>query len=611
MSLNNKLARMQIENDRYFPKNYNENKPVKGYKKVISNEQFDLFQISEFGQQIVAAFKNVIVRKSKLSNDIDIYPNYCNNFLKYKIKFNSKNYPGLIPNSKIINVLIVPYLREVKEDTYYKRWRVIVITDKAQIFHNFPNRDAIVDGYEKYGDIKRFEESVIWDIPGRKFPSKNSKCEEFEEYKPYLPDDCYEYHPKINVKSKYGNVGFDKSTYVEHKKNSIKVSRFYFPQRNKETNPFIFMGGYEPDYKMTLLGTYQSNKKAGVRTCIFATSDGGRSWYAKLEFGDEGIYEFQQGEKNWGFNFGNKIKSDMFNSEFNGIANLKKRSINHNDEDCFLWSKEIRISKMKAEDTIVINTYENHNLSTGNIVALTGSCKEENPWCLLFNNDCNEKSTGNNVLFKVEKINDRTLKLYECVSNPKLRVACRHIHHINRIRDGWIIGTGEIYPNGWLFYMQMREADTYSKISASKELKLIRLNSTINSVQRTIGADIIEKEDKNILLFASDHDMLNKYFKDSPNEALQRGSTGVYMGSLNNIDNFNSFRMVYEAKEPAYFFKKLNNSYVFCGQRGELAISKKDNVEIWTTHNIGEPLIHFMGSTYMFNVIDKYLLIIK
>ena len=72
------------------------------------------------------------------------------------------------------------------------------------------------------------------------------------------------------------------------------------------------MGGYEPDYKMTLLASYRSNTDIAARNVIFMTDDGGRQWYAKYEFGDMGTYSFRQGvNKGWGKNFGNKIKTDI------------------------------------------------------------------------------------------------------------------------------------------------------------------------------------------------------------------------------------------------------------------------------------------------------------
>ena len=111
-----------------------------------------------------------------------------------------------------------------------------------------------------------------------------------------------------------------------------------------------------------------------------------------------------------------------------------------------------------------------------------------------------------------------------------------------------------------------------------------------------------------MIVFASDHDKLPRT-QNSINELL-RGSTGVFLGNLKDINDINNYKIIYEAREPAFFFKKLNNKYVFCGQRGELSIGNSDFKE-WSTNYIEKPLIHYMGQTYTFCVIDDYLLVIK
>ena len=104
-----------------------------------------------------------------------------------------------------------------------------------------------------------------------------------------LPKETYEYHPILNTDSNYfdyyGNGGFGKTVKVKNNGKYEEVSRFYFPNRNNvQANSFYHIGGVETDYKISLLGTYRSNTEVGVRTCVFASNDGGRSWYCKYEF---------------------------------------------------------------------------------------------------------------------------------------------------------------------------------------------------------------------------------------------------------------------------------------------------------------------------------------
>ncbi len=606
-----KFGRMQIDFHKIWTKSYSPKKPFPGYKLLVEKQDFCIYRADMSRPTIVAAFQNVVVTQKSIGRkqQITIYPDFKNHLIKYRINLTEKKFPGLLSGSKISKCLIVPYLREFAKDKFVKRWRVVIITDKCQVYHNFPSRSKEIEGEEMYGDICRFEESVVWDIPGRRYPSLDKECSDVEEYAPYLNKMCYEYHPSIDEKSKYGNEGFGKYTFVQDGERLVKVSRFYFPNRNNSANPFVFMGGYEPDYKMTLLGTYQSNKSQGARTVIFATSDGGRSWYAKYEFADEGEYSFKQGTNEWGYNFGNPINTEFIAHDYDGRAYFKKRLLSHDGQNKFIWEEPIEISRIYAAKITKIKTVVPHGLITGNIVSIgTEDIQKPNEWNCIFNVNVSCDSCGNGKLFKVELIDEYEFLIYECVSNPFSNIACRHIHHINRVRDGWLIGTGEIYPNGWMLYMQMLEADTYSRISAAEYLHVRILNQGALSVQRTLGADLIDGADP-LLVIASDHDKLERKM-EIEGAVIPRNSTGIYIGKLADINHFERYTIMYEAKEPAYFFKKIENKYVFSGQRGEFALGCSSGSE-WVTARTDEPMIHYGGATYNFTVIDRYLLVIK
>ena len=535
------FGRIQCELEKFVTTDYSKKTIFSNYTKIIEKKTFSIYRANELKEIIIAAFHSIVVTKKKYkkSEIIYLYPIYTKKWIRYKIKLNSQNFPNLLPDSKIMNCLLVPFIREVSKNKFYKRWRLIVFTDKCQIYHNFPNRDPVYDGFEEYGDIVKFEESAVWDIPGRKYPSSVKEHSEIEFYFPFLTSDCYEYYPKVNQKSKYGNNGFDKYNYVENEDSTLKkVSRFYFPKRQQDANPFSYMGGVEIDYKMTLIGTYQSNKEIGVRTAVFATSDGGRNWFAKIEFSDEGEYIFRQGNEKWGYNFGNAIKGLGYKDYF-GEAFFKKRELIHDKSgNKIIFKDPQKIKRIYGEKIVRIETETCHNLNTGNIILLQGVVNPlESILTYLFDSDENMK------LYKVEVIDKYNFFIYECVSNPLNELACRHIHHINRVRDGWLIGTGEIYPNGWLLYLQMKEADTYSIKKASSYLKCFQLNSSANSVQRTVGADIIDGVTP-MLCFASDHDLLDRPQNIIGNDiTFKRNSTGIYYGKLTDINDFKKYSL--------------------------------------------------------------------
>ena len=119
-----------------------------------------------------------------------------------------------LPLEQIAQVLLLPYLRIVKKDTYIKDIRLCIFTNKGQIFHNKPARAIEIDGPSRPNDVIHFEESVVWDIPGRKHPSESPTPDEYECYYPGLPVDCYKYSPIDNqnpsFRNEYGNGGFGK-----------------------------------------------------------------------------------------------------------------------------------------------------------------------------------------------------------------------------------------------------------------------------------------------------------------------------------------------------------------------------------------------------------------
>jgi len=598
-----------------------------GYKTIVDTDKYTILKRSYKSEKIVATYENVVaLLNSDTGNDeLTIYPNYNVTLFKYKIMFNESNFPGLMKGSKISHCMILPFMRNVNGKALESSWRLVVVTDKGQVYHNFPARYTKYDGYEVAGDIVLFEESAVWDLPGRLYPSSNEDCDSTERYYPGLPKETYNYYPKLNTDSSYvdlyRNGGFGKKTTVIQNGRKAEVSRFYFPLRESQSNSFYFMSGYETDSKMTLVGTYRSNTDTAVRTVIFASDDGGRNWYCKYEFGDLGEYEFQQGvDKGWGTNFGNSINSTIMRDDYKALSfSLTKRNVisplakDKEPDNLFGWGRNIDIVSITKEKTAVITTKAKHNLTTGNIIAIqSNSGYKKDSWYWMLNDSISEKTAGDGLLFKVDVIDDYTFRLYEYVSSPDNNITCRHIHHINRVKDGWIIGTGEVYPNGWILYMQMKEADTFTEKHASDEFKIIRLNSSERSVQRTLGLILNDDKDPTII-YASDHDLLMRDEVKMPEgrtQTFERSSTGIFKGTLNNIDDISTFKVIYEAKEPAFFFKKLGNALVFSGQRGEFAVSF-DGGDTWYQEQLDSPLIYYYGHSFSYYVLSDYIIKFK
>ena len=120
----------------------------------------------------------------------------------------------------------------------------------------------------------------------------------------------------------------------------------------------------------------------------------------------------------------------------------------------------------------------------------------------------------------------------------------------------------------------MKEADTYSIRQAWDEFKMIRLNTQERSVQRTMGVILLDDND-GTLFYASDHDILPREPISMPEEveACTRGSTGIYKGKLSDLNDRNRFTCICDVREPCFYFQMLDGILLFCGQRGELAVS--------------------------------------
>lgn len=592
-----------------------------GYKQIVNNKEYAIYERPIKTDKIIAAYGDTIVKKR--GNHTLIYiPNARIPWINYHIELNERNFPGLYSKSKISQCLLLPYLRRTKKDTYVKDIRLCVFTDKAQIFHNHPARGVDYEGLILPNDTVKFEESVVWDIPGKKYPSNNEELENNEYYYPGLPEQSYQFSPKDNMDAAYhdiyGNGGFGKTKRVINNGKEEICSRFYIHSKSEKTNPFLFIGTGMKNDKVNIIGTYRANVEAGVRICIFATSDGGREWFCKYEFSDMGEYEFQQGYSDkWGTNFGNNISVDInLHSEGNKI-NLFKRNIvlpessDGEIETKFSWTQVAYVTDIIGGEHLIVRTKFPHGLKTGNIVSLQSNdvLQKESKWLICCG--VNEQGTIDGLQFKVRVINDSTIELLELVSSSRPTLPCRHIHHINLHKDGWIVGTGEIYPNGWLLYIQQRMADTYSVVNASDQFQIARLNTKQDSVQRTMGLLIKDTIDSRVI-FASDHDTLRRNFinSDSLHNAM-RSSLGVFVGRLEDIDDRNKFECVYDASEPCYFFQQIGDMIVYAGQRGEIAICVDSDNKKWYQERIGRFIMHYFGQFHNFYCFNDYVILRK
>lgn len=601
-----------------YIKNGNKCCMQKSFSKYKTDVVYDgndyLVLAPKHGSKKVLAIHNDVVVEGNFNIDpttFFLFPDYNIKAIRYKIRLTKHTFPNLIKDSKITNVVILKYLRTVSKKQSLRSWRLVVFTDKGQIYHNFPNRSIDCAGSSKVQDIILFEESVVWDLPGRQLPSKNERCDELETFNPNLPDSCYEYHPLLNTSKefvdKYGNGGFGKARTVKTKNGLEFVSRFYIPIRNELSSPFNYMGGFDNSYRMTVLGTYNSGIKTCSRNCIFMSDDGGREWFCKYEFGDLGEYAFLETQGYDVRNNGNPISSNLtYQYNRNDISIFKRNTCI--DKFCFEWVAKGNVSSIEKGNPCIVHTFSNHNLKNNEIIKFTINRSVFLKSNLSFNkkdNDC--LSTQ---LFKVIERDETSFYLYEYGYSEDNPIACRHIHHITPSKDGWIIGTGEIYPNGWLLFLKCNESDAFSLMKASDYFEIELLNHSKTSVQRTMGVHLLDKPSQNII-FASDHSSLPWRTVNIPNSSqIERGSTGVFIGNIADLDDFSKFNCLFESDEVSYFFRIIDNIICYGGQLGELSLSK-DGGNHWKTLHLRNPLIHLNGTFNGGFVVENTIIIVK
>ena len=595
------LSKIILEGSEFMQRNLLN---LEEYEKHVDREKYQIYKPKEdASSKVVAVLRNVAVKLNTSNGEIVISVNGINGEYDNVTIFNSSNFPELLPGSSIEHILLLPWTRNMISVQHGKNWRMCVITNKGQIYHNFPSRDNESDGTVQEGDITTFEESVIWDLPERKFPSTNASASGVEHYFPCLPSENYEHHPILNTdgsfEDTYGNGGFGLSVTQGEK----TFPRFYRTNLSgRNWCSFRFMGGYEPGDKLSIIGTYVGNDTAGngARICVFATDDGGRSWYNKYEFCDpQGI-----GYLAWG----NNINTSSIASAYTTNAfKLNKRAVNSPDSSTkepttkFTLGEDIVISDISRANPAVVTTSTSHGLVSGNVIVIKSNSGSASDWEWMLNNDFSTTDGGNGILFKVKVLNSTTFELYEYVHSAHNNISARHIHAISRCKDGWTINCGEQYPDGWVLYMQAIESDSYAIRRAHSDINVYRLTSSENSVQRTMGSILLDDED-GTFIFASDNEISQRNDISLPEgrtDEVSRSSTGVFIGALSDVDDMSKFYPLAEFKETVFFFKEKKGILFAIGQRGEFAISF-DMGQTWEWVDvslIGNLRDHFYGET--------------
>lgn len=524
------------------------------------------------------------------------------------IQLNSTNFPGLITGSTIERVILLPWSRNATNSFGGYNWRMNIITNKGQVYHNFPSRSTTSDGTAQSNDYKLFDESCIWEMPERWTPVKTNVGTDATliatgkyRYFPSLPDEAYSMYPAVNVDNGYGNGGFP--AVLEKTKqdgSTVKFSRFYFTDRSRgiQGNPLGFMGGFEPHPKLSLIGTYKSNTSTtgSTRMCVFMTNDGGRNWFCRYEFGANGELLYTDDTivtvSDLTYLLRNMIAIGMSSPAGSGLFNVIKRSQyipNSSDKEVektkkFKYHASVAVQSITANvNDIIVVTSSAHGLNGGDVILFEKQNGTSNEWDWIVNTGHTALSAGDGVIFKAQPIDSTSFRLMECVYNPHNNLSIRHIHSINRCKDGYTIGTGETYPQGWILFLSVRESDSFNRLFPWDDLQFVRLNSTNLSIQRPLGV-IIKQDADNTVFIGVDNEKTelgNVTMPEGRTDTFKRSSNGVWKGKLTDVDSQAAFECVFQSDEVCYFFKEVRGTMIYIGQQGHVGISS-DGGNTWS-----------------------------
>lgn len=593
----------------------------KTFKRLFESEKLDIFEDQRpyIAKKPNAALRNVFIWASpdRLKISISGIDGEATEVL-----FNSTNFPNLIAGSEIEHVIIVPWERNIFGGSIGysgSSSRINVITTKGQVYHNYPIRNASYDGYPLPGDHLLFDESVVWDREDAKTPVKTNVGADADliatgkyKYHPMLPDEAYEMHPAINSDNGYGHGGFP-ATISKTKQNGATVSfgRFYFPDRSRgmQSNPLGFMGGFEPHAKMSMLATYKSNAQA-TRMCVFLTNDGGRQWFCRYEFGTNGeTLEVDDVKLADAINnaIPRQLDSTGWTSVGAGVYNLRKRSQylpsakNKEPEKTkkFKFGTAVNVTSIVSESTYTKVTAPAHGLKNGDVICFEKQDGVVNEWDWIVNTGHTAMSAGIGMYFKVSDVTANDFRLRENVQNPHNNLLCRHIHSVNRAKDGYVIGTGEAYPSGgWVLFLSVTASDSFVRHFPWDDMNFVRLNSLPTSMQRPLGM-VLSQEADNMVYIGVDNestDLGNVPMPAGRTDTFKRSSNGVFKGKLIDFDDASKYECILESPEVCYFFKEIHGVMIWGGQQGHIAVST-DRGKSWTHYQYSGIILNYGGYT--------------
>lgn len=173
---------------------------------------------------------------------------------------------------------------------------------------------------------------------------------------------------------------------------------------------------------------------------------------------------------------------------------------------------------------------------------------------------------GNGKIYMVEVIDGNNFYIREAVGNPHNHLIAWHIHSIDVVPGGLVISTGEAgLGSNFTYLFNPKFTDHQSNVMIQADYAQLHLTANpetnINaSIQRGLGFYMEE----DYFIFASDEETYyrNSDLPDGRTDKVSFQSPGVYKGTLSQIDNWKSLRMVLQPNYVTFLFKKIGDIFI-------------------------------------------------
>ncbi|MEA4975744.1 MAG: hypothetical protein VB046_08420 [Paludibacter sp.] len=558
-------------------------------------------------------FNNTVVEWSDTSLTFKVFGDYG---VFYTIPFDVNSFPAIQAGETILFAYLLPFNKttSTQRATHGRGIpRCCIFTSKSRVLHNFPDR------YENstkvafvLSDMLRFAESnvIISNSSYRNLVNDKELISTYNKYLPILSEYNYlQFNDRRDINS-YGAPGLpaDKPLLEQKVSSSGIFGRLTWANMAK-------------DDRLCVFGNY--NNTAGQEPFVMATDDGGRIWYVKNFFSTPDNYA--------SIVYGSKITftpiTDVTAFEPNSMKLCRRKYVfptsgikePANQYEIPVDQQSLITAIGTSNGTVKITLAE--DLTFDNVlypIVFIKNVSATGDWQYLFNDVKVNGSDNTGVFFHAKRISANNYELYHCVgdvygSNTGRHMA-RHIHCVNRTPGGFLVSTGETrnsvaHQGGDLFYLNDNTRD--GSIAADAQWwnsEMLRLTSTVNSVNRLCGAYLFTDANKDAqLLFVSDS--INYFERDDfyvtipgRTEKVKLVPYGIYLGKLSDVDDYSKFKCICQARMTIIGLVENRGHFVAEGHTNAIYISK-DGLNWENEFNLGYKVngIDDKGNIYVGN----------